>query len=132
MFKHGYLLIFLVTFSVAAAERENLSIDRSPWGDKHWYFPNEMDKYPKKSDFSIINYVPMSNDIGERWAVITVKNTSAGTRILTQDHLLGLFANGERIAPKGFRKSVGGKEYLSIAVGFGKNKFPILDIYSKN
>ena len=113
-----------------AAETEKLSIDQYIPNEIRWYFPNESNIHPEKSDFAVLNYVPMSNKLGERWAVITVENRSSGTRILTQNHLLGLFADGVRKMPKEFRRPFEGKESLSVSINFGINKFPILGVYS--
>ena len=87
---------------------------------------------PKKGDFEIVNYVLMSNEIGERWSVITLTNLATGNRTLDQEHLLGLFADGSRINPLKYKLNFEGKETQSITVSFGDHKFPILNIYSSN
>jgi hypothetical protein len=70
----------------------------------------------------------MSNDLGERWAVITLTNTSSGSRILEHEHLMALFADGKRKSSLAFKVSFEGQETQSVTVSFGENKFPILSI----
>jgi hypothetical protein len=131
---HKFLVsaLILLSFSIYADEAEILTVDRVIPSNIGLSFPNDNNTKPKLGDFKLIHYVVMSNDIGERWAVITLNNTSTGTRTLVSDHLIALFANGERTKPSEFRLSFGGEETQSITVSFGKNKFPILSIITRS
>lgn len=120
-------LIFL-SFSIYADETGTLKVDTVISSNLELAFPNDKNIKPKPSDFELINYVIMSNDFGERWAVITLNNTSTGSRILVNEHLIALFANGKRTSPLEFKLSFEAKETQSITVSFGENKFPILAI----
>lgn len=124
------MLFVLHTFSAQADEV--LNVDRALASNIHLSFPNEKDIAPKDSDFAILNYVLMSNEVGERYAVITLVNTSSGTRSLEQDHLIALFADGSRKAPTAEKLNFKGNETQSITVSFGTSKFPILAVYSSN
>ncbi|GAA3921499.1 hypothetical protein [Litoribacillus peritrichatus] len=121
------LLMPLHTF----AADEALSIDRSINPDLHISFPNDDNIEPTSSDFIIENYVLMSNETGERWAVLTLKNEAAGNRIFTQDYVLALFADGQRKKPLKHNQRFKSKEIKSILLSFGESKFPILEIYKK-
>lgn len=81
---------------------------------------------PKKNDFELINYASLSNNIGERWAFLTVKNTSNGRRFLKSEYLVATFVNGDQANPIDLNESVGGGEVLSKTIFFGVNKFPII------
>ena len=74
----------------------------------------------------------MSSESGERWALLTVKNLEGGQRTLNQNHLIALLANGQRISPEKFSLQFKGNDLLSISVKFGKSKFPVLMVHSRN
>ena len=119
---------FLLSFSSNANETEVLTVDRVVPNNLELSFPNDRRIKPKSSDFELVNYVVMSNELGERWAVVTVRNSSTGGRSLENGHLMALFAYGDRKSPLEFKVSFEGKETQSITVSFGENKFPILTI----
>ncbi|EDM65698.1 hypothetical protein PE36_09783 [Moritella sp. PE36] len=119
---------FLLSFSSNANETEVLTVDRVVPNNLELSFPNDRRIKPKSSDFELVNYVVMSNELGERWAVVTVRNSSTGGRSLENGHLMALFANGDRKSPLEFKVNFEGKETQSITVSFGENKFPILTI----
>lgn len=123
------LLLFLLHLQ---ADESTLNIDRSVSRDIQLSFPNDEDTKPKAGDFKVVDYVLMSNEYGERWSVITLTNLSSGNRMLDQDHLMALFADGSRHEPLKFRLLFKGHETQSVTVLFGRYKFPILTIYSSN
>ena len=131
MYRVLFTLFMVCSFSSFAAEREVLTIDKAVPAGLHLSFPNDSNVQPNISDFNVVNYIIMSNENGERWEVITVKNESSGTRTLNESHLLGLFANGERFQPLKFKHSFGGEESTSLTIGFGEYKFPLLGVYSR-
>ena len=122
--------LLLLSFSSNANETEVLTVDRVVSNNLELAFPNDKNIKPNSSDFELVNYVVMSNEVGERWAVVTLSNTSTGSRSLDQGHLMALFANGDRKSPQGVKDSFEGKETKSITVSFGESKFPILSIYT--
>jgi len=122
----------LLSFASNAQEGDVLTVDRLVTKNIHLSFPNENNIKPKESDFTILNYVLMSNEVGERWSVITLKNASTGARTLEQDHLMALFADGRRTSPLEHKLNFKGSEIQSITVSFGEHKFPILTIYSSD
>ena len=124
------MLFILHTFSAQADEV--LNVDRALSPNIHLSFANDDDIEPKDSDFAILNYVLMSNEVGQRYAVITLVNTSSGHRSLEQDHLIALFADGTRRAPTAEKLNFKGNEIQSITVSFGASKFPILAVFSSN
>ena len=81
---------------------------------------------PRANDFELIHYAPMSNKKGERWVLITVKNTSTGRRFLKSEHIVATFVNEEQINPIDLNESVDGGKVFSKTIFFGVNKFPIV------
>ena len=81
---------------------------------------------PRANDFELIHYAPMSNKKGERWVLITVKNTSAGRRFLKSEHILATLVNEEQINPIDLNESVDAGKVFSKTIFFGVNKFPIV------
>lgn len=125
------LLLTLLSLLLQADE-STLNIDRSVSKTMDLSFSNDENIKPKEGDFSVENYVLMSNEYGERWSVITLTNLSSGNRMLDQDHLMALFADGSRHSPLEFKLYFKGRETRSITVLFGRFKFPVLTIYSSN
>ncbi|TMO82035.1 hypothetical protein CWC16_02095 [Pseudoalteromonas sp. S3776] len=122
----------MLSGNVFAAQNNVLNVDRAIPNSMQLSFPNDNNITPKKSDFSIVNYVLMSNEIGERWAVITLTNLASGKRELNQDHLLALFADGSRLTPSEFKLGFNGNQTQSVTISFAEHKFPILSVYSSN
>lgn len=81
---------------------------------------------PKKSDFQLVYFAPMSNEIGERWALITVKNTASGHRFLRSEHIVATFADGHQANPKNLSQGVEPGQVLTETIFFGNNRFPIV------
>jgi hypothetical protein len=132
VYKYIFLVLILFTWTANAENTEVLSVERSVSKNIHLSFANDKNIRPKKGDFEIVNYVLMSNEVGERWSVITLTNLATGNRTLDQEHLIALFADGSRISPLEYKLNFEGKETQSITVSFGEHKFPILSIYSGN
>ena len=112
MYRVLFALFMFCSFSSFAAESDVLTVDKAVPAGLHLSFPNDSNVQPNISDFNVVNYIVMSNESGERWAVITVKNESSGTRTLNESHLLGLFANGERLEPLKFEQNFKVRLYL--------------------
>jgi hypothetical protein len=129
---HKYIIsaFFFMAFNSNANEPEVLTVDRVVSKNVELAFPNDKNLKPKSNDFELVNYVIMSNELGERWAVLTLTNTSTGNRMLEHDHLMALFADGERKNPLELKLNFEGRETQSITVSFGESKFPILSISS--
>jgi hypothetical protein len=131
---HALLSIALLPIALSAQAEtvDVLTVDRTVSKSIQLSFPNDKDIKPKKGDFQVINYVIMSNEVGERWSVITLTNLSSGNREFSHDHLIGLFADGSRLSPLEYKLNFEGQETQSITLSFGVYKFPILSIYSSN
>ncbi len=123
-------LLLLMSSSVLGDETNTLTVDRFVSSQLTLAFPNDKNEQPKSSDFELLNYVLMSNELGERWAVVTLKNSASGSRVLKGEHLLALFADGNRKQPLTFKLNFEADEVQSITVSFGVSKFPILTISS--
>ena len=132
MVKYIVPLLILLSLTTQAEVTEILSVDRSVSRSINLSFPNDNNIKPKKGDFEIVNYVLMSNEIGERWSVITLTNLSSGHRNFEHQHLMALFADGSRESPLAYKLNFKGKEIQSITVSFGEHKFPILSLYTSN
>ncbi|PAJ76372.1 hypothetical protein CJF42_00275 [Pseudoalteromonas sp. NBT06-2] len=130
LLKAFFLSLFILSISSFANEAEVLTVDRVISNTVEFAFDNDKNEKPKQSDFELRNYIIMSNELGERWALLTVKNQATGNRILERTHLLALFANGERSNPTALKLNFTANEMKTVTVSFGENKFPILSISS--
>lgn len=123
-----FMLCILPVFVLANDNDETLTLDNMVTNSTVFSFKNDKNIRAKTSDFHIVNYLLMSNEQGERWATITLTNMASGHRTLESDHLVALFANGERRFPQMVKLSFSGKETQTLAISFGNDKFPILSI----
>ncbi len=87
---------------------------------------------PDKSDFKLIGYEPMSNVIGERWALVTISNTSSGSRFLQDAQIVATFANGQQSKAVNLNERFSGMEVRTMPIMFGQNDFPIVKIETKS
>ena len=115
----------------AVAEEDVLMVDQSIDPKMQLAFPNERNIQPRPGSFQVVNYVPMSSESGERWAIVTLKNMSSGSRIFESQYLLGLFADGDRKEPLAFKQTLEGGEVVSMTLAFGRHKFPLLNVVAR-
>ena len=125
-------VVFLLLTISSVTAQESLNVDRAVAKNIELSFPNEQNIRPKRSDFGIVNYVLMSNEQGERWSVVTLKNKALGSREFEQGDLMALFADGQRRSPETFKLDFKGGETLSLTVTFGVSKFPVLALYTNS
>lgn len=111
--------------------RDALTIDRTVIASSQLQFPNDERIYPKSSDFSVLNYVLMSSENGERWATVTLKNEADGRRKFDSSQIMALFANGVRAKPEHTSYVFDAEQAVTISLAFGKSKFPLLEVYTR-
>lgn len=83
---------------------------------------------PKPNDFELTEAAPMSNELGERWVLITLFNTASGQRLLKNENIVVTFANGDQSYAKELDETLKAKESLTKAVFFGRHRFPIIRV----
>lgn len=113
------------------ADDDVLMVDQSIDAQVELAFPNDRNIQPRSGSFQVMNYVPMSSETGERWAIVTLKNTSSGSRIFESHYLIGLFADGDRREPLAHKQTLEGGEVISVTLAFGRHKFPLLSVTSR-
>jgi len=130
------LLVLMVVQSSLNAEsyfrNEALQIDESIPESVNLEFSDASNLEPKISEFEILSSILMSNSSGERWATVTIKNLSSDQRLLDRDHIIAIFANGEKRNPIQAKHKFSGKEEISMIINFGQSKFPILRVSVRN
>ena len=94
----------------------------------HYKFEQKDELKPAPNDFKLIEAAFMSNNIGERWAIVTIENTSSGRRLLKNDHIIATLANGEQTKAFDLNDTFEGGEVLTKAIHFGDHKFPIVQV----
>lgn len=126
------ILVWLLGVSLVQAEGLNpettLRFEVSPFKDRPLFCEREDALVPDKHSFQLVDYVLMSSDRGERFALVTLKNQSTGQRILSQNHLVAVMGNCQARRPLPIEKRFAGAETLTIRLNFGLSKFPILKI----
>ncbi|WP_462156695.1 hypothetical protein [Pseudoalteromonas sp. GB56] len=125
------LWLALLSASSVWANNDVIMVDRVVVDSVKLAFPNDEKIQPDLSEFVVDSVVLMSNEEGERWAVVTVSNQANGLRTMTQKHLNAVVANGQRISPIEFSQVFKANETLSLTVYFGHSKFPLLDVHTR-
>ena len=131
------LIIFIFAFIfplISFAGEKNVNKDNillfdenTPRQDTFSFDIDESERLkPRANDFELIHYAPMSNKNGERWVLITVKNTTTGRRFLKSEHIVATFVNEEQINPRDLNESVDGGDVSPKTIFFGVTKFPII------
>jgi len=95
---------------------------------KELHFKDDTKIKPEKGVFEIIEKYLMSNGLGERWAVVTIKNTSAGKRLLKNENIVATHADGSQSNAQNIDETLDGNDILTKAVLFRVHRFPILTI----
>jgi hypothetical protein len=116
------------TMGVDVTEENRILFDEdTPKFDKFPFDIHESKRLrPKANDFELERFEPMSNRIGERWVLITVKNTSSGRRFLKSEHIVATLANAKQTNPAQINESVDPGETITKTIFFGVHQFPIL------
>ncbi len=123
-------IVFLFVFSNTAFASDPLIIDRQLPSNIQLNFPNPNQIVPQRSDFEIINAIPMSSDSGERWVLLTIRNLVNGNRTINQQQLMAIMANGDRVFPAKFSQIFKSEETLSVTIYFSNSDFPIVQVIS--
>lgn len=109
-------------------EDNNLHFDSFTQSRAPLYFSKDDALAPRESDFKLLGVSFLSNEKGDRWALISLENTARGQRILQNKMLLATFADGSQAYASGLNKTLQGSERFSKSVFFGNNQFPIVNI----
>ena len=94
-------------------------------------FKHRYELKPKKNDFQLVDRAFMSNKIGERWAIATIKNLASGRRSLKNDHVVATFADGSQSTAKNVNVTFAGGELLTVPIFLGVHKFPLVRIQTE-
>lgn len=131
-----FLSLLLLNKSFAGGIYPNEVITLDPVSPSFQQYPfieddiQHKNDHPDRSDIEIIHQTLMSNEAGERWATVTLKNSSEGKRIFTEKQIYAMYADGSKGRPYQARVKLHGKEIGSFMFFFGKHKFPILYVYT--
>lgn len=91
-------------------------------------FKHKDELKPAASNFHIIEVSYLSNNIGDRWAVVTFENSSPGQRFLKNEAIVATFADGTQSHGLNLNETLKGNERLTKAVNFGIHQFPIVSV----
>lgn len=125
-----FIGLAVLTANVYASD-DVLMVDQSIDSQVKLAFPNDRNIEPRPGNFQVVNFVPMSSEEGERWAIVTLKNASSGSRIFESHYLIGLFADGDRREPLAYKQTLEGGEVVSVTLAFGRHKFPLLTVMAR-
>jgi hypothetical protein len=127
------LISFFIAYQANAvdASTEVLQIEKAVFKDKPVFCEEDILDI-KRNDFKLMDYELMSSESGERYALVSIKNTSSGQRFLRKENLVAIFANCTSLYPQEIEQTLAGNETLTKKIYFGKNKFPIIKVITEN
>ena len=94
-------------------------------------FEIEEDLHPEQSSFRVLEVAFLSNEKGERWAMVNVFNTAASPRSIATNHVIALFADGSYRKPKSLSKRIDGGTTETILIPFGVSKTPLVKLLTR-
>lgn len=131
-------LIQIFVFFFAANANEDSEEDSAFFFDKpiaqsmEFRFDIEEDLYPDQSSFKIKDFAFLSNEKGERAALINLTNTAVAPRSLSPNQIYGFFADGTYRRPSNSSGRVDGGKTNSVLLSFGVSKTPLVKLIVRN
>ena len=117
-----------VSAETAPGKNQALHFDQTQTSFDNFHFNQDNPLIPKPSDFTLVNSAFLSNDRGERFALITLENTASGSRILHDKHIVATFVNGDQRFAKSISERVASGERITLTISFGFSKFPLAQL----
>ncbi len=87
---------------------------------------------PKRSEFEVVDSAFLSNSLGERWSLVTIRNHSPENRTFDEDQIAGIMANGKIRKPLSIKKIIRGRSDQSLMLNFGPSKYPLVRVFTRN
>lgn len=130
------LLLILLSQSLLANERydtiyddrKTLFFDHPPVRFEHLEFDQKSPIKPSSNDFQILEISYLSNKLGERWALVTLKNRSSGQRLIDNEYIVATFADGSQAYAKNLDARFSANEILTRSIFFGVKAYPIVRV----
>lgn len=87
---------------------------------------------PTRAFMEVIDYHPMSDGAGVRYALITLDNQLRTRTVLERENFVGIFADGERRNPIHCDETLDPLVRRSMVLNFGPHTFPLVKIIVDN
>ncbi len=120
------------SFLVAEPSYEALFFDQPIAEELKLQYEEAEKERPQRSEFQIVDSAFLSNEIGERWALVTIHNLSSENRTFDEDQIAGILANGTIRKPLSIKRIVRGRDSQSVMLNFGPSKYPLVRVYTRN
>jgi hypothetical protein len=105
-----------------------LHFDQPQAGLKSPRYKQSPELKPDENDFELLDVSFMSNNLGERWAVVTLKNTSTGQRLFRKQNIVATFADGSQSYALEAEETFKGREIITLSIFFGIRQFPLVGV----
>lgn len=129
------LLISLTSHWALAHETSELNkalfFDKQVAKEMPIQFEIEEDVFPTRSSFEIVDFAFLSNEAGERWALVVAKNTAREPRTFTENQLIGFFASGAHRRPLKLAARIEGGKQETIMIPFGESSMPLVKLMTR-
>ncbi len=125
------LLLSLSAFAHESEPSPSLFFDKPIAKEFAAQFEIEEDLHPEQSPFRVVDFAFMSNEQGERWAMVNVLNTASAPRSIVVNHIYGLFADGSYRKPKTLAQRIDGGTTQTVLIPFGVSKTPLVKLIAR-
>lgn len=129
------LALALATSSALQAEKpkaDPIQFDRDTPPASELYFIHDASTLkPNLSVFEVENQRFLSSAEGERYALVTFRNTSSVVSIEEKD-VVGILANGRRLNPVHIEGESRIHDLGTVLLYFGAQKFPLVKVETRN
>ncbi|MGK0236656.1 MAG: hypothetical protein ACKVGW_14935 [Verrucomicrobiia bacterium] len=127
-----FVFIFAANGNEEPGEDSALSFDKPIAQTMEFRFDIEEDLYPDQSTFKIVDFAFLSNEKGERAALVNLTNTAVAPRTLAPNQIYGFFADGTYRRPTNSSDRIDGGKTNSVLLSFGVSKTPLVKLIVRN
>ncbi|RXJ74655.1 hypothetical protein CS022_03635 [Veronia nyctiphanis] len=87
---------------------------------------------PLAGYFKVVSGTLMSNECGERYVQLTIKNTDSIRHVFEEKHITAVMADQSTRYPRSIREDVDAREEFIVIADFGSSQFPILAVVTRD
>jgi len=121
-------LLLFTQLSVAEEDMHSFHNEEPLFKNSEVPFDIDLDIKPTSNDFELKDYSLISSESNVRQALLKIHNTATGQRILVQDHIVAIYADGHRAHPLTFDLAMSAGQTVIKTIQFGEYHYPIVKI----
>ncbi len=123
--------VSVLSFAQSPGSEHTLRFEFTPVKNTPLHCENPLRIKPSKNDFELVDYSFMSSEAGERYALVTLKNTATGIRIFNEQHVVVIYGNCSYKKPHPIEEKFTNQETKTLMIKLGVSRFPALALSIK-